>query len=70
MNSQADTMGKNFLAQRRKGAKAPDYEVEIMPSAWRTGRDPQLKKAVELAMDALKKTKTPRSKRPSYPVYK
>ena len=48
----------------------PDYEIEIMPSAWRAGRDPQLEKAVELAMDALKKTKTPPSKRPSYPVYK
>ena len=48
----------------------PDYELEIMPPAWRAGRDPQLEKAVELAMDALKKTKTPPIKRPSYPVYK
>ena len=48
----------------------PDYELEITPSAWRAGRDPQLEKAVELAMDALKKTKTTPIKRPSYPVYK
>ena len=48
----------------------PDYDVEIMPPAWRAGRDPQLEKAVELAMDALKKTKTLPTKRPAYPVYK
>ena len=48
----------------------PDYELEIMPPAWRAGRDPQLEKAVELAMDALKKTKPPTIKRPSYPIYK
>lgn len=48
----------------------PDYELEIMPPAWRAGRDPQLEKAVELAMDALKKTKPVPSKRPSYPIYK
>lgn len=48
----------------------PDYEIEIMPPAWRAGRDPQLEKAVELALDALKKTKTPAIKRPTFPVYK
>jgi tricorn protease len=48
----------------------PDYELEIMPPAWRAGRDPQLDKAIELAMDALKKTKPLPSKRPSYPIYK
>ncbi|HKY45834.1 MAG TPA: PDZ domain-containing protein [Pyrinomonadaceae bacterium] len=48
----------------------PDYELEIMPPAWRAGRDPQLEKAVELAMDALKRMKPLPSKRPSYPVYK
>jgi len=48
----------------------PDYEIEIMPSAWRAGLDPQLEKAVELAMDALKKMKTLPGKRPQYPVYK
>jgi tricorn protease len=48
----------------------PDYELDIMPPAWRAGRDPQLEKAVELAMDALKKTKPVPIKRPTYPVYK
>ncbi len=48
----------------------PEYELEIMPPAWRAGRDPQLEKAVELAMDALKKTKTAPGKRPTYPIYK
>ncbi len=48
----------------------PDYELEIMPPVWRAGRDPQLEKAVQLAMDALQKTKTIPSKRPAYPVYK
>jgi tricorn protease len=48
----------------------PDYELEIMPQAWRAGRDPQLDKAIELAMDALKKTKPLPNKRPAYPVYK
>jgi tricorn protease len=48
----------------------PDYEVEILPPAWRAGRDPQLEKAVELAMDTLKKTKPLPIKRPRYPVYK
>jgi tricorn protease len=48
----------------------PDYEIEIMPPEWRAGRDPQLEKAVELAMDALKKTRTKTPKRPAYPIYK
>jgi tricorn protease len=48
----------------------PEYVLEIMPPAWRAGRDPQLEKAVELAMDALKKTKPLPSKRPAYPIYK
>ncbi|MGZ8843307.1 MAG: S41 family peptidase [Pyrinomonadaceae bacterium] len=48
----------------------PDYEIEIMPPEWRAGRDPQLEKAVQLAMDALKRIKPAPSKRPTYPVYK
>jgi tricorn protease len=48
----------------------PDYELEITPPAWRAGRDPQLEKAVELALDALKKTTPLPDKRPSFPVYK
>jgi tricorn protease len=48
----------------------PDFELEIMPPEWRAGRDPQLEKAVQLAMEALKKIKPVTPKRPTYPVYK
>ena len=48
----------------------PDYEIEILPPDFRAGRDPQLEKAVQLAMDALKKTRPKTPKRPVYPVYK
>jgi tricorn protease len=36
----------------------PDFELEIMPADWRAGRDPQLEKALQLALDALEETKT------------
>lgn len=48
----------------------PDYELEIMPADWRAGRDPQLEKAVQLALEALRKTPQNVPKRPKYPVYK
>ena len=48
----------------------PDYEIEIMPPEWRAGRDTQLEKAVQLALDALKKTPPKTPKRPADPVYK
>ncbi|MFP5260615.1 MAG: PDZ domain-containing protein [Blastocatellia bacterium] len=48
---------------------APDIEVEYDPQAWRAGRDPQLEKAVEVVMDALKKNPLPRHERPAYPNY-
>jgi tricorn protease len=48
----------------------PDYELEVMPPEWRTGRDPQLEKAVQLAMDSLRKMKPVPHKRPAFPVYK
>jgi tricorn protease len=59
--------GEWFIENR---GTTPDYELEITPSAWRAGRDTQLEKAIELAMDALKKTKPLPIKRPKYPVYK
>jgi tricorn protease len=43
---------------------APDYEVVEKPKDIIEGRDPQLEKAVELAMAALKKQKA--SKKPAY----
>ncbi len=48
---------------------APDYEVEFDPAAWRAGHDPQLEKAVEVVMDALKKNPPAAKKRPAYPDY-
>lgn len=48
---------------------APDVEVEFDPQQWRQGRDPQLEKAVELALAALKKSPPPVPKRPAYPDY-
>jgi tricorn protease len=48
---------------------SPDVEVELDPKALREGRDPQLERAVELAMDALKKNPPKRPERPAYPNY-
>ena len=48
---------------------APDIEVEQDPKAVREGRDPQLKKAVAVVMEALKTNPTPSPKRPPYPNY-
>ncbi|MEW6126284.1 MAG: PDZ domain-containing protein [Acidobacteriota bacterium] len=48
---------------------APDIEVEMDPRAWREGKDPQLEKAVEVAMAALKRNPVVRPKRPAYPNY-
>jgi tricorn protease len=48
---------------------APDYDVDFDPKAAREGRDPQLEKAVELALEALAKNPPTRMKRPPYPDY-
>jgi tricorn protease len=48
---------------------APDIEVEMDPKAWRQGRDPQLERAVEVAMAALQKNPPKPTKRPAYPNY-
>lgn len=48
---------------------APDVEVEFDPQAWRAGRDPQLEKAVEVVMEALKKNPPPVHRKPEYPNY-
>jgi tricorn protease len=48
---------------------APDIEVEMDPRAWRQGRDPQLEKAVEVVMEALKKNPPKQTRRPAYPNY-
>jgi tricorn protease len=47
----------------------PDVEVEMDPKAWRAGHDPQLEKAIQLALEALEKYPTKRPQRPPYPNY-
>ena len=48
---------------------APDIEVEMDPKAWRMGQDPQLEKAVEVVMEALRKNPPKKHVRPDYPNY-
>ncbi|HKP39367.1 MAG TPA: S41 family peptidase [Pyrinomonadaceae bacterium] len=48
----------------------PDFEVEFTPRDWMAGRDPQLEKAVQVAMEELKKAQTWSPKRPKYPIHK
>jgi len=47
----------------------PDVEVDQDPAAMMAGGDPQLEKAVSLAMDALAKNPPPTPKRPPFPLY-
>lgn len=49
---------------------APDVEVEITLADWRAGRDPQLEKAVELALKAMAAKPNPPPRSPQYPIYK
>jgi tricorn protease len=48
----------------------PDYEAEITPKDWMMGHDPQLEKAVRVALDELKKVQPAVPKKPKYPVHK
>jgi len=48
---------------------APDVEVDLDPKQWREGRDTQLEKAVQLAMEMLEKNPPAKPVRPPYPVY-
>jgi tricorn protease len=47
----------------------PDYEVEQDPKAVSEGHDPQLEKAVALALEDLKSHPQPEVKKPAYPNY-
>ena len=47
---------------------APDIEVEQTPADVMAGRDPQLEKAIEVALQALKTKPPVDPKRPAYPV--
>lgn len=48
----------------------PDYAVEQDPKAVSEGHDPQLEKAVALALEELKKNPPVEVKKPAYPNYK
>jgi tricorn protease len=48
---------------------APDVEVELDPRLVAQGKDPQLEKAVSIAMEQLQKSAPPEPKRPAYPNY-
>jgi tricorn protease len=45
----------------------PDYKVELTPEAFAAGRDPQLEKAIDLALEALK---TYKKQLPEVPPYR
>jgi tricorn protease len=47
----------------------PDYVVDQDPKAMSEGHDPQLEKAVSLAMEELGKQTTEQPKKPEYPNY-
>jgi tricorn protease len=47
----------------------PDYDVEMDPKLVQEGKDPQLEKAVEVALEQLKQKPVNYGKRPSYPDY-
>lgn len=46
---------------------APDHDVDMWPKEVNAGKDPQLEKAIELALEALKKSPPKSDKRPDYP---
>ena len=46
---------------------APDIEVEQTPAAVMAGRDPQLEKAIEVVMEALRRQPPTAPARPAYP---
>ena len=46
----------------------PDIVVEQTPADVIAGKDPQLEKAIQIALDELKKNPASKPKRPAYPV--
>jgi len=48
---------------------SPDIEIDLDPASWRQGKDPQLEKAVSVALTNLKEHPVPEIKRPNYPIY-
>ncbi|HEU4386490.1 MAG TPA: S41 family peptidase, partial [Blastocatellia bacterium] len=48
---------------------SPDFEVEITPKDYAAGRDSQLEKAIQVALDELKSKSQNGPKKPKYPVH-
>jgi tricorn protease len=48
---------------------SPDYDVELDPALVRQGHDPQLEKAVAVALDLLQQHPLPKPVKPAYPNY-
>ncbi len=48
---------------------SPDVEVDYDPAAVKAGHDPQLEKAVQVAMEQLKENPLPHYQRPAFPNY-
>jgi tricorn protease len=48
---------------------APDVEVDLDPRIWRQGRDPQLEKAVEVALAEVKRNPQRRPAKGVFPNY-
>ncbi len=48
---------------------APDVEVELDPKAVHAGHDPQLERAVAIAMEQMEKNPAPTPHRPAFPNY-
>ena len=46
-----------------------DIEVELDPSAWRQGHDPQLEQAIAVTLEELKLHPAAPVKKPQFPVY-
>jgi tricorn protease len=48
---------------------APDVEVELDPKAVAAGHDPQLERAVSIALEQLQKNPPPQPHQPPYPDF-
>jgi tricorn protease len=48
---------------------APDVEVDLDPKIWRQGRDPQLEKAVEIALAEIKRSPLRKPAKGAFPNY-
>lgn len=59
---------KGELDVENKGV-APDVEVDLDPKLWRSGRDSQLEKAVEITLEELRKNPQTKPKNGAFPNY-